>query len=130
MILLDTDICIELLRGNKNIITQREKHSEEVAVSFMTVAELYYGAEKSPHPAKNIQLVDKFIISIPVIHTNMNILRTFGLMKARFELKGERLADADVLIAATAVETCTLLVTGNIRHFSRFDNLRLENWIR
>ena len=47
MILMDTDICIELLRGNVNVIEKRLDHDEKVAISFMTVAELFYGAEKS-----------------------------------------------------------------------------------
>ena len=47
MILLDTDICIELLRGNAKVIDKRQGYDEKVAISFMSVAELFYGAEKS-----------------------------------------------------------------------------------
>ena len=54
MILFDTDICIELLRGNKMIIEERKKYNGEIAISFMSVAELFYGAEKSSNKFKNI----------------------------------------------------------------------------
>jgi tRNA(fMet)-specific endonuclease VapC len=47
MILLDTDICIELLKGNKRILQRRDQYDGPVGVCFMTIAELYYGAEKS-----------------------------------------------------------------------------------
>ena len=42
MILLDTDICIELLRGNAKVIDKRQGYDEKVAISFMSVAELFY----------------------------------------------------------------------------------------
>jgi predicted nucleic acid-binding protein len=38
--------------------------------------------------------------------------------------------DADILIAATALSKCSKLITGNIKHFDRFENLIIENWIR
>jgi len=47
VILLDTDVCISLFRGNRKIIEYRKKHAEEISVSFITVAELFYDAEKS-----------------------------------------------------------------------------------
>jgi predicted nucleic acid-binding protein len=47
MILIDTDICIELLNGNKQILRKREQYESMIGISFMSVAELYYGAEKS-----------------------------------------------------------------------------------
>ncbi len=129
MILLDTDVCIHLLRGNRNIINKRRNHSDQVAVSFMTVAELYYGVEKSANPQKNKTVLEQFLITVKVINSNSNIAYRFGQLKAVLEKKGIPLADADLLIAATALETSTMLVTGNIKHYQRIENLSLENWI-
>ena len=47
MTLMDTDVCVELLRGNKRVIEHRRKVTDEVAISFMTMGELFYGAEMS-----------------------------------------------------------------------------------
>lgn len=129
MILLDTDVCIHLLRGNRNIINKRRNHSDQVAVSFMTVAELYYGVEKSANPQKNKTVLEQFLITVKVINSNSNIAYRFGQLKATLEKNGIPLADADLLIAATALETSTLLVTGNIKHYQRIESLSLENWI-
>jgi tRNA(fMet)-specific endonuclease VapC len=129
LILLDTDVCIHLLRGNRNIINKRQNYSEQVAVSFMTVAELYYGVEKSANPQKNKTVLEQFLITVKVINSNSNIASRFGQLKAVLEKKGIPLADADLLIAATALETSTLLVTGNIKHYQRIESLNLENWI-
>lgn len=128
MIILDTDVCIDLLHGNRNIISRREQTDETVGISFMTVAELYYGAEKSTHPARNHTAVEQFLLSVEVIHSDDQILRRFGRLKAELEKKGLPIADADALIAATTLENGTRLITGNKKHFERISELRIENW--
>ncbi len=129
MILLDTDVCIEILRGNQTVIEKRQKCNENVAISFMTIAELYYGAERSTARIKNLGIVDEFILSIEVINTDLHILKKFGELKSSLHKKKLLLPDADILIASTALTNCTKLITGNTKHFIRFENLILENWI-
>jgi predicted nucleic acid-binding protein len=127
---LDTDICIELLRGNLKVIEKRNAYDENIAISFMSVAELYYGAEKSDHTSENMNLIEEFLFTVEIIHSNLEILRKFGELKATLGTAGNILADADIFIAATAISRCNMLITGNINHFRRIDELRLENWIR
>ena len=130
MILLDTDICIEILRGNKVVIEKRLRCDERVAICFMTVGELFYGAERSKYKLKNLNLVDEFILSIDIINTDFGILRKFGELKSNLYEKNIMLSDADILIASTALTKCSKLITGNVKHFNRFENLVVENWIR
>jgi tRNA(fMet)-specific endonuclease VapC len=130
MILFDTDTCIGILRGYESILSRRRITNDEIAISFMTVAELYYGAEKSTNPGKNYHLIEQFLLSVTVINTDMTILKEFGKLKASLENQGIPLADADLLIAATCLTKCDLLVTGNIRHYNRISNLQLDNWLR
>lgn len=130
MILLDTDTIIEILRGNQSVIDRRLATDERVAISFMTVAELYYGAEKSKNPIGNRHVVDEFILSIDIINTDIQILQRFGELKADLVKKGNPLADADIFIAATCLSKCEKLITGNSKHFERIENLTIENWIR
>lgn len=130
MILLDTDICIEILRGNQQVIEQRKNCDERVSVCFMTVGELYYGAERSKYKAKNSNLVEEFLLSIDIINTDIEILQKFGRLKANLYNKDIMLPDADILIASVALSKCSKLVTGNIKHFNRFEKLTIENWIR
>ena len=130
MILFDTDICIEILRGNKVVIEKRLRCDERVAICFMTVGELFYGAERSKYKLKNLNLVDEFILSIDIINTDFGILRKFGELKSNLYEKNIMLSDADILIASTALTKCSKLITGNVKHFNRFENLVVENWIR
>ena len=129
MILLDTDICVALLRGHRPVLDHRLATDDEVAVAFMTAAELYYGAEKSARPLHNRALVEEFLLSLPVLQTDLAILRRFGALKAGIERSGLPLPDADILIAATALSCCDRLATGNAVHFRRFPELQIENWL-
>lgn len=128
MILLDTDICIEILRGNKGIIEKYKTCDDRVAISFMSVGELYYGAEKSEYKEKNQNLIDEFLLSIDIINTDIQILKKFGELKSILSQENILLPDADILIAATSLKKCKKLITGNIKHFKRFENLIIENW--
>ena len=70
MILIGNDICIELVRGNNIVIENRLSSDEQVSISFMTVGELYYGAERSSNKIKNKNVVDEFLLSIDIIDTD------------------------------------------------------------
>lgn len=130
MILLDADICVEMLRGNESVLIKRKKEDDAVAVAFMTAAELYYGVQKSADPIKNSLLIDEFLLTVTIIHTDILILKRYGEIKAQLEGNGFPLADADLFIAATSLVKCEKLVTGNVKHYNRIDELRIENWIR
>jgi tRNA(fMet)-specific endonuclease VapC len=128
MILLDTDICIELLKGNKRILQRRDQYDGPVGVCFMTIAELYYGAEKSRDPGKNIDTIEKLLITLEIVHADIAILKRFGTIKAHLQKQGEPIADADILIASATIEKAERLITGNTKHFEHIGGLALENW--
>jgi tRNA(fMet)-specific endonuclease VapC len=128
MILLDTDICIELLKGNKRILQRRDEYDGPIGVCFMTVAELYYGAEKSKEPSRNMDTIDRLLLTLEIIHTDMPILRRFGTIKATLQKEGIPIADADILIASATLEKAEKLITGNTKHFDRIRGLELEDW--
>ena len=129
MILIDTDICVELLRGNQAVIEKRYNCDDQISISFMTVGELYYGAERSTNKRKNMNVVDEFLISIHIIDSDLEILKKFGELKANLYNKKFLLPDADILIASTVLTKCSKLITGNVKHFNRFENLAIENWL-
>ena len=130
MILLDTDTCIRLLRGVRSVLQCRRETDEEVAVCFMTVGELFYGAEKSADPERNRLLVAQFLLSVRILQSGTDIMRRFGIIKATLQKKGKSLTDADLMIGATALSYDARLVTGNTRHYDCIDGIRLENWLR
>lgn len=130
MKLLDTDTCVALLRGHRTVIERRKLSSDEVVTTWITAAELYYGAAKSSAPEKNRALVDAFLTTLPVLGLDELAVRIFGEAKALLERQGRRLADADLLIGAIAASRAAAVVTGNRRHYERIPGVVVEDWLR
>jgi tRNA(fMet)-specific endonuclease VapC len=128
MRILDTDHCIDILRGRERVIRARSGVYDEVATTIITACELYYGAAKSAKPLENKRAVDAFLRTLRVMDLDMYGAQFFGYFKALLETVGEGLADADLLIGAIARANDAIVVTGNARHFGRMPGLKLENW--
>jgi tRNA(fMet)-specific endonuclease VapC len=128
--LLDTDTCVEILRGNASVLEHRSKVHDVVVTSWVTAAELYYGAAKSRQPSHNQAVVTRFLATLDILGLDSASAQLFGENKAALEGGGRRLADADLMIAAVAQSRGAVLVTGNRRHYARISGLAIENWIR
>ena len=129
MRLLDTDVCVEILRGNPAVIRRRAATPDDVATTCITAAELHYGAARSWDPPANADLVDRFLQTLPVLPLDRPVARRFGALKADLQRQNALLADADLLIAALALASGATLVTGNRKHYERVAGLPIEDWI-
>jgi tRNA(fMet)-specific endonuclease VapC len=127
--ILDTDVCIALLRGNGRVLEHRRKSPENVVTTWITAGELFYGAAKSREPAHNRQLVEHFLQTLLILESDLIAAQFFGAFKATLEGYGRRLADADLWIGSIARAHAATIVTGNTRHFQRMPGLQLENWL-
>lgn len=130
MKVLDTDVCIEILRGNAQVIERRSRTLDTVATTWITACELVYGAANSSFPDRNHSLVTEFLSTLPILDFNLAAAEFFGRNKAKLRRAGMTVADADLMIAAISHAQGATLVTGNSRHYARIENLRLEDWIR
>ena len=130
MTLLDTNICVRFLRGDKSVVRRllNADENDDLRMSAMVEGELFYGVEKSERREENREKVKSLLALIPVCHTDDETMEKFGELKAVAESSGKRVDDADVLIAATALRYGAVLVTGNARPFSRFAGLEIEDW--
>ncbi len=128
--LLDTDTCIFWLKGNEHIEQKAMSYGiDNLAISFITVSELYYGAYKSQRVDKNIALVRKLTDQINVVESDDAIGETFGSLKASLENVGLIIDDADMFIAACALVHGLTVITNNTKHFRRIKGLKLDNWV-
>lgn len=127
--LLATDTLIFYLRGHDEV---RQKVFSvpvaELCASSVCTEKLYYGAAKSQMRAKRKSEVSRLRELLTAIPLGNSETERFGEIKASLEVRGERLADADLMIAATALEHNLVVVTGNVRHFRRVAGLETENW--
>jgi tRNA(fMet)-specific endonuclease VapC len=66
--LLDTNVCIDLLRGKADGAFKRLRRlgMDEVGLSSITLAELHYGAAKSARPAHHQSLIITFCAPLAI----------------------------------------------------------------
>lgn len=129
MNLLDTDTCIDILRSNETVLERRAASTGEVATTWITAAELYYGAAKSEEPDQNRGLVTRFLATLPLLGLDDASAQIFGEAKALLERQGRRLPDADLLIGAIAAARQATVITGNRRHYERIPGVAVDDWI-
>jgi len=99
-----------------------------MALSAVTLMELYYGAYKSRKVRANLARIRAIEETFEIISVGPEIAETFGDLKAGLEREGLPLDDFDLILAATALCYNLTLVTNNVRHFGRIEGLKLENW--
>ncbi len=128
--LLDTDTCIEILRGNDQVIRRRRGVYLEVVTSEITASELYFGAATSKDPLKNKRVVDTFLETIRVVPIGWNGARFFGVFKAQLKGVGKLIPDADLWVGSISRALSLTVVTGNTRHLGRIPGVVTEDWIR
>lgn len=128
--LLDTNICIALLRGNRDIACRLINIGEgHCLLSVITLYELMFGAYYSKREEQEVPKVKRFIDRFPIIPLR-DAAETYALLKVRLRSSGILIDEFDLMIAATALEGDYVLVTDNIKHFQRIEGLRIENWIK
>jgi tRNA(fMet)-specific endonuclease VapC len=129
--LLDTNICIYALKNRPPEVLERLRAvgPAAVAVSVITVLELRHGAEKSRDPAKAHGKLDLFLAPIAALDFDGAAALHGARLRAMLDLNGTPIGDLDSLIAAQALSLDLVLVSNNLREFSRVPGLRYENWI-
>lgn len=127
--LLDTNICVFLLRGKYGVNAKIDGVGMDYCfISEVTVAELEYGVECSSNRQRNAIVLEQFLNDIKVIPF-CDAIKRYAKEKSRLKSKGTPIDDFDLLIASTALANGMIMVTDNTKHFSRIEGLTLENWI-
>lgn len=128
--ILDTDIIIYWLNDTFSNIRNKINSisNDEIYISSITVAELYFGAYYSSQVIKNIELLNEFTSELSILYLDTECGKIFGKIKADLKRKGEIINDSDLFIASIAIRNMMQLVTNNDRHFRRIGDLKIENW--
>jgi tRNA(fMet)-specific endonuclease VapC len=129
--LLDTNICIYLIKKKPIEVFQRFQSLEigTIGVSSITVAELQYGVSKSAFPDKNTLALQKFLIPLEIVPFDYDAAVPYGKIRFRLEKEGKTIGPLDLLIGAHALSLNSILVTNNLKEFTRIEGLKTENWI-
>lgn len=129
--LVDTDTLSLVMR--KNPIALANAHAylavhSRFTFSLMTRYEILRGLKVKQAMIQQIAF-ERFCAANVLLPLTDAIINRSSDIYADLHRRGLLIGDADILIAATALEHGLTLVTNNTTHFSRIVGLSLENWL-
>ena len=129
---LDTNICVYLLNDRFHNIRENMDDFDisRIKIPSIVAVELVYGAYKSQKVEYNLSRYEKFLSAYEIIPFDRAAGNIYGEIRVSLERKGQVIGSNDMLIAATVLANGGILVTNNIKEFSRINNLPLEDWTK
>jgi tRNA(fMet)-specific endonuclease VapC len=129
--MLDTNICIYVLKNHSDKLRHKFKAIKNISISSVTYGELCFGIENgdaSMREARWAQL-DAFTQRLLIDPWDEDAARHYGFIRALLKKQGDLIGNNDLLIAAHARSLNAVLVTNNVREFNRVPDLSVENWV-
>ena len=129
--LLDTNTCIYFLnRASEGIVKRfKELSPSHIKLPSITVAELYYGAEKSRFKSRNLERVKRFVSTFEIVSFDEKACTAYAKIRYSLERSGTPVGPMDILIASIGLAHNFTVVTNNVKEFTGVKGLRLENWL-
>jgi len=123
MIVADSDVLIDALRGREPVKTRiaQELEKSALATTSVSVFELLSGARTAAAEKKVRQLLDAVSI-LPLDETASELAAE---VRKKLEAKGSSIGMADYLIAGICLSRSAILLTRNKNHFERVPDLVL-----
>lgn len=133
LVLLDTDICIQLINrrpGFERVLRRISGRSiGEICISAITVSELRFGVSKSAQSSANTAALDEFLLRFELLDYPVEASASYVKIRADLERAGTPIGNNDLLIAAHAVAIKANVVTANVGEFQRVKGLKVLAWL-
>ena len=128
--LLDTNIVIYVLKQRPiEVLATFNANASRMAISSITLAELFHGAEKSSRVSENLAAIEDFCSRLEVVPYGPKAAQHYGAIRAALEKLGQPIGVNDLHIAAHARSEGLVLVTNKTGEFERVPALEVENWV-
>jgi tRNA(fMet)-specific endonuclease VapC len=129
--LFDTNACIHLMKLREPLAGRaRDTGPSAIAITAITLAEMWFGAAKSQHPRRSRADQDAFLAPFRVLDFDAAAADCYASARAHLAAKGQPIGDRDLMIAAIAVANRLIVVTSNISEFARVPGVVVEDWMR
>ncbi len=127
--MLDTNLCVLVLRDRPQALRERfNLEADGLCISTVVLTELLHGAQKSARPEHNRSAVENFAARLEVLPFDVNAAGHAADIRAALERQRAMIGGYDVLIAGHARSRGLVVVTNDLREFTRVDGLRVEDW--
>lgn len=132
MYFLDTNTCIYFLKNTYPSLSERwlSIPPKNIKIPAIVKAELLFGAYKSVYKEAVLEKLAVLLSPFEIIPFTDEMTLTYAEIRSRLERKGQIIGPNDLLIASIVKYNQGILVTHNVRDFSRVKDLKLESWGR
>jgi len=129
--LLDTNIVIYVLKRRPiEVLSLFNENASRMAISAITLSELFHGAEKCTRVSDNLVAIEDFCSRLEVLPYGAKAAQHYGAIRAGLEKTGQPIGVNDLHIAAHARSEGLVVVTNNVGEFARVPALQVENWVQ
>mgnify|MGYP001576434908 CR=1 FL=1 len=124
MYVVDTDVSIDYMKGIASAVNLINS-LENMHITTITIAELFFGAYNSPKAAKHLPVLFNYVKGFDRLTPQLWDAIRFGKIKAELTKRGAIIGDQDIFNASIALSYGFIFVTRNVRHYSRIKGLKL-----
>ncbi len=134
MACLDTTFLVDLIREVRrrktgpatNLLKKLLENGHSLTISLFTIAELYAGIQT--HTGRERESLDEILALFEVLPFGTSTARILGVLYGSLRAQGREIGVIDTLIASVAIEYNEVLITQNIKHFSRIPGLVTKSY--
>src|SRR5438445_9260850 len=128
--MLDTNICTYVMKNYPlSLLEKFNAVAEQLCIASITLGELHYVAEKSSRRTGNLTAIQHFVARLDVLAFEAKAAAHYGQVRAELERAGAPCAPHDMQIGGHARSEGLIVVTNNMREFSRMPGIRAEHWV-
>lgn len=129
--LLDTDVLSGLMRKAPTALNRARRYladHPQLTISLVTRFEVLRGL-KAKRATTQLAAFDSFCMNNEVLPITEPVIVRAADIYADLHVRGQLISDADILIAATALENGLVVATNNLADFGRIAGLATDNWL-
>jgi tRNA(fMet)-specific endonuclease VapC len=130
--LLDTCAVSDFAQGQPRVLDRVKSLSpDDIAISAVTEMEVAYGLRLNPKLGPRLApVMDALFRTVHLLPYDSAAAQATAALRAALKVRGRPIGAYDALIAGTAIAHGLVVVTSNVRQFSRVEGLRVEDWRR
>lgn len=128
-ICLDTNIVIDILRGNRETKEKINKlNRERFYTNPIIISELFKGAYGTNNPQEHITEVEDILLSLEVLPFNQEVCKIYGKIYQDLKKIGKPTNEFDLMIGCISLANNATLITRNPKDFANIKGLKIIGW--
>ena len=129
--IVDTNVLIRIMQDNESAVQKvgdLESQYVPLRISSISLFELHHSLERVDNPLERRRRIEAVLASKPTYSADSTVMKKAGRIDGRLTSEGRAIGMGDTIIAATALVHEEPVLTENVRHFERIDELEVESY--